>query len=117
VAKHRDTWPTDIGNYVKLLICFANDVLYQIEIANLAAIDKPRWYVLGDQGALIKYGLDPQEGPMNAGDIDAAEEDPANRAQVRTMAHGHMEERAVESVKGTWKSYYQNISDVLNRGA
>ncbi len=116
-TKYRDTWPTDIGNYAKLLIRFANDVLYQIEISNLAAIDKPRWYVLGDQGALIKYGLDPQEGPMNARDIDAAEEDPANRAQVRTLAHGHMEELVVESVRGTWKSYYQNISDVLNRGA
>jgi scyllo-inositol 2-dehydrogenase (NADP+) len=116
-VKYRDTWPIDIGNYAKLLIRFANDVLYQIEISNLATIDKPRWYVLGDQGALIKYGLDPQEGPMNARDIDAAEEDPANRARVRTMAHGHMEELTIESVKGTWKSYYQNISDVLNRGA
>lgn len=116
-AKYRDTWPIDIGNYAKLLIRFANDVLYQIEIGNLAAIDKPRWYVLGDQGALIKYGLDPQEGPMNARNIDAAEEDPAVRARVRTLVHGQMEELVVDSVRGTWKSYYQNISDVLNRGA
>ena len=116
-AKYRDTWPIDIGNYAKLLIRFANDVLYQIEIGNLAAIDKPRWYVLGDQGALIKYGLDPQEGPMNARNIDAAEEDPAVRARVRTLVHGQMEELVMDSIRGTWKSYYQNISDVLNRGA
>ena len=115
--KYRDTWGIDIGNYAKLLIRFSNDVLYQIEIGNLAAVDKPRWYVAGDRGALIKYGLDPQEGPMRAGDIDAATEDPADRARVRTVARGEMEELVIDSVEGSWKSYYGNISDVLNSGA
>jgi scyllo-inositol 2-dehydrogenase (NADP+) len=27
-----------------------------------------------------------------------------------------MEELIVDSVRGSWKSYYQNISDVLNKG-
>jgi predicted dehydrogenase len=108
---------TDIGNYANLLIKFSNDVLYQIEIGNLATIRKPRWYILGDLGGLIKYGLDPQEGPMRDGNIDAAEEDPANRAQVCTMVNGRREEMVIDSVRGSWKSYYQNISDVLNKGA
>lgn len=29
---------------------------------------------------------------------------------------GKHQEMVVESVKGYWKSYYQNISDVLNKG-
>ena len=74
-------------------------------------------YVIGERGGLIKYGLDPQEGPMVAGNIDAAEEDPANYAKVCTEADGENREIVVESVRGTWKSYYQNISDVLNNGA
>ena len=115
--KYRDKWDIDIGNYAKLLISFSNDVLYQIGIGNLAAIRKPRWYILGHLGGLIKYGLDPQEGPMRKGNIDAAEEDPANRAQVCTMASGKREEMVIDSVRGSWKSYYQNISDVLNKGA
>jgi scyllo-inositol 2-dehydrogenase (NADP+) len=113
----RDRWNIDIGNYARLVINFANGVIYEIEVGNLAAIDKPRWYVLGDLGSLIKYGLDPQEGPMREGNIDAAEEDPANRAQIRTMVHGEPETMIVDSVRGSWKSYYQNISDVLNKGA
>ena len=110
-------WDIDIGNYANLIIKFENDVRYQIEIGNLAKVDKPRWYVIGERGGLIKYGLDPQEGPMVAGDIDAAEEDPANYAKVCTEADGENRELVVESVRGTWKSYYQNISDVLNNGA
>ncbi len=110
-------WDIDIGNYANLIIKFQNDVRYQIEIGNLSKADKPRWYVVGDLGGLIKYGLDPQEGPMRDGNIDAAEEDPANYAKVWTEADGESRELVVESVRSTWKSYYQNISDVLNRGA
>jgi scyllo-inositol 2-dehydrogenase (NADP+) len=115
--KYRDTWDIDIGNYANLLINFSNDVLYQMEIGNLGTIRKPRWYILGDKGGLIKYGLDPQEGPMCQGDIDAAEENPDERARICTMVSGKREEIVMDSVRGSWKSYYQNISDVLNKGA
>ena len=110
-------WDTDIGNYGNLIIKFENDMRYQIEISNLSMAEKPRWYVVGDEGGLIKYGLDPQEGPMREGDIDSAEEDSANYAKVWTAAGGERRELVVESVRGSWKSYYKNIADVLNDGA
>ena len=110
-------WDTDIGNYGNLIIKFENDMRYQIEISNLSMAEKPRWYVVGDEGGLIKYGLDPQEGPMREGDIDSAEEDPANYAKVWTAAGGERRELVVESIRGSWKSYYKNIADVLNDGA
>ncbi len=110
-------WDTDIGNYGNLIIKFENDMRYQIEISNLSMAEKPRWYVVGDEGGLIKYGLDPQEGPMREGDIDSAEEDTANYAKVWTAAGGERRELVVESVRGSWKSYYKNIADVLNDGA
>jgi scyllo-inositol 2-dehydrogenase (NADP+) len=113
----RDAWETDIENYAKLLIRFSNDVLYQVEICNLAAVPIPRWYVLGDKGGLCKYGLDPQEGPMREGRIEEAQEKPEDRARVVTYVRGEREELVLDSVRGTWKSYYQNISDVLNEGA
>jgi len=113
----RDRWDSDIANYAKILIHFANDIVYQIEVGNLAAIGKPRWYILGDGGALIKYGLDPQEAALRQGDLDAAEEDPAERARVVSITDEGRQERLVDSVRGSWLSYYQNISDVLNEGA
>lgn len=113
----RGQWDIDIGNYAKLLIHFENKVLYEIEIANLAAAKKPRWYVAGNLGALVKHGLDPQEGPMREGNIDAAEELPEHRAHVSTFARGEPETLIIDSVRSSWKSYYQNISEVLNKGA
>jgi scyllo-inositol 2-dehydrogenase (NADP+) len=100
-----------------MLLHFQNDVLYQIEISNLARVDKPRWYILGENGGFIKYGLDPQEGPMVKGNIDAATEDPEQRGRVFSEANGEQKEIVIDSVKGSWKSYYQNISDVLNKSA
>ena len=115
--KYRDKWDTDIGNYANLLICFSNDVLYQIEICNLGAIRKPRWYVLGDMGGLIKYGLDPQEAALRGGDIDTAEENPDERARVVSFREGALHDQILDSVHGSWLSYYQNIAAVLNAGA
>jgi scyllo-inositol 2-dehydrogenase (NADP+) len=112
-----DRWDTDIGNYAKMLLHFANDVLYQIEISNLAAIGKPRWYVLGTVGALVKHGLDPQEAALRRGDIETAQEDPAERARLVFHREGSVHDRTLESVRGSWLSYYHNIAAVLNRGA
>jgi len=36
---------------------------------------------------------------------------------VVTVTDGQREEQVVPSVHGSWVSYYQNISDVLNKGA
>ncbi len=114
---YRNTWDTDIGNYGNILIHYANDVTYQIEIGNLAAEDKPRWYVCGEKGALVKFGLDPQEGYMKEGRILEAKEDSDIRARVTTHVSGEKQKIVMDSVRGSWTSYYQNISDVLNNSA
>ena len=54
---------------------------------------------------------------MAAGNIDAAEEDPETYAKVWTEADGEERELVIESIRGSWKSYYRNISDVLNKRA
>lgn len=113
--KHQ--WAGDIEDHIKCLIRFQDGTLSIVEVSNLARLSKPRWYVLGTRGALIKEGLDPQEGPMVRGNIDAAVEEPHHRARVSTDFNGMPADIVLESVKGSWKSYYQNIADVLNKGA
>ncbi len=106
-------WGEEIGSYGRLLLHFANDVLCQVEIGNLAQRSRPRWYVLGDTGALEQYGMDPQEDAVVAGDIDAATEQPAHRAKVYTEDNGAVRETTLESVRTSWKMFYANIADVL----
>ena len=53
---------------------------------------------------------------MKAVDIDVADQTLDNYANVITVANGNEENIVVEPVRGSWKSYYQNIADVLNHG-
>lgn len=110
-------WDGDSEDHVQCLIRFEDGTLFVAEVSNLARISKPRWYILGTVGSLVKEGLDPQEGPMVRGDIDAAEEPLAHRARVCTEWSGMTAELTIDSVRGSWKSYYQNVSDALNDGA
>ena len=47
----------------------------------------------------------------------AAEEPAEHRTRVSTDLNGITTEMTLDSVRGSWTSYYQNISDVLNQGA
>ena len=79
----------------------------------MTAVSKPRFLVHGSKATLVKYGLDPQERAMIAGDIDAAVEDPKSYARV----HDGKEESIVPTLPGRWRSYYENIAAVLRDGA
>lgn len=103
-----------IGNFGKCELRFADGTLFEICCGNLARQGKPRWYVLGEKGSILREGMDPQEPAMNRGDIDAAREDPAGRARVRTTVGDLQAELVIESERPSWKSYYQNVSDHLH---
>src|SRR5579859_1297298 len=110
------SWGREIGSYGRLLLRFAGGTLYQIEAGNLYTAPKPRWTVLGEHGALIRTDLDPQEAPLVAGNIDAANEPPEARTRLMTIEDGRPVERPCETVRGSWKSFYQNVADHLNQG-
>ena len=115
-TQHRK-WDIDIESHLNCIIRFQNGVSYGIELSNLCRCNKPRWFVLGELGTLVKNGLDPQEDAMVRCDIDAAKEDLANRAIAKTEVDGTVAEMTLDTIPGNWKAYYQNISDVLNKGA
>ncbi len=83
------------------------------DFSGVAAIGKPRFYVRGTGGAFRKYGRDPQEAAMHAGDIDAAVEDPD---EYGLYSDGKTERR-IQTVPGRWRDYYENVAAVLREGA
>jgi len=103
-------WGGDAGSWGRVTLRFASGVVFAIEVGNQAAIGKPRWYVLGEQGGLVKHGLDPQEPALLAGDIGQASEPAAHRARV-VQADGT--ERDVASVRGDWTGFYENLREAL----
>lgn len=106
-------WGAEIGSYGRVILRFASGVLYTIELSNLARYDRPRWLILGERGSLVKHGLDPQEPAMLRGEIEAAAEDPAHRARIRTEINGLEGEMVIETLRSDWTNYYRNVADTL----
>jgi len=90
-------WGIDVESYMKCLIRFKNHLTFEIDIGDIAFIEKPRWYVLGESGALVKKYIGPDE-----------------KARIRTEPNGNLME--IESVRSEWRDYYVNISQVFNEG-
>lgn len=108
----------DSGGYGLIVMEFDHEVIFQIETSRVSRIEKPRWYVVGTDGSFVKYGLDPQEEALRAGDLlKARESDRAIGLLRRTGANGQVVDERVPSVRASWDSYYANISAHLNDGA
>ena len=107
-------WERDIEAHALASIRFANGVEVRVENSSMAQRPKPRWYVLGTEGALVKEGIDPQERAMIDGDIDAAREAPEHYARLFRNVDGQASETVLETVPGRWRSYYENIAEALS---
>jgi scyllo-inositol 2-dehydrogenase (NADP+) len=93
-------------------------VLFQVESSRVCRNDRPRWWIAGTEGGFVKYGIDPQEEALRAGDIDRASEAPEFEGILRRpAADGQAFESRVPTVKGHWDTYYRNIADHLTAGA
>lgn len=116
-------WDITVESHVRAQINFKDTggctggLRFIIEVSRLCRIPKPRWFVLGEEGALVKEGLEPQERFMLAGNIDAAKDEPQNYARVKTTVSGVETQMTIETMKGDWTAYYRNVADVLLRGA
>ena len=110
---HTGIWDNDVEDHAHCIISFTNGVEVHIDTSSVARSSKPRWYLVGSAGTLTKAGLDPQEKAMIAGNIDAAHEDPAQRARLFADIAGQPAATVVETIPGRWRSYYENIGAVL----
>jgi len=110
---HHDLPEMETESQAMVTIGFTGGATGICDTSCLAAISKPRWYVCGTGGTFIKHGLDPQEAAMNAGDINAAVEDPRHYGRL----HDGKVESIIPTLPGRWRGYYENIVDVLTHGA
>lgn len=103
----------DTGGHGRIVLEFG-DVLFQVESSRISWLDRPRWWVLGTEAGFEKFGVDPQEEALRAGDIGAASEPPAHRARLRAgPSSASPTEALLETERGSWDSYYANIADHL----
>jgi len=107
-------WPgVETGGHGRIVLEF-DGVLFQVETSRVCRLDRPRWWVVGTEGGLVRYGLDPQEEALRAGDIGRATEPPGHRTVLRraSEANGTVETE-LEPVRGSWDAYYANVAEHL----
>ena len=103
---HYDAPDSEVETEAFLVLGFANGATAVCDFSSLAAISKPRFYARGTQGTFRKFGLDPQESALMAGDVDAAVEDAKDFGVFR----GPDGERIVPTLPGRWRDFYENFA-------
>lgn len=106
---HYDFPERDVESHALLTVHFADGATGVCDLSSMSAIPKPRFHLFGDKGTFIKYGLDPQEDAMRAGQIDAAVEP----VELYGKFHDGATETVIPTRPGRWRSYYENIRDAL----
>ncbi len=114
--RHFRVWQSDVESFIRAVLDYGEGRTFTVEVNYLRAAERPRWYVLGDRGGLVKYGLDPQEEALRTGNIGAAVEPPEHRARVWLHQEEQVTVQTIESVRGDWSDYYRNIAGVLLGG-
>lgn len=107
----RDFPNADVESHAALTILFADGRTAVIDTSSDSYAPKPRYVVVGSAGTFVKDGMDPQEAALAAGDIDAAKEPGVQYGRLHT-AEGVA---VIPTLAGRWRSFYENLSDVLHR--
>ena len=82
----------------------------------LAAAETARYIVHGTQGSFIKFGLDPQEDRLKAGErLPQADWGYDMRDGVVTLSRdGVLAEKPLLSIPGNYPAYYAAVRDAIN---
>ena len=106
---HHDYADRDVDSHAMVVISFRGGATAVVDAGGMHFIPKPRMHAFGREGTFVKHGLDPQEAAMRAGDIDSAVEPEDNHGRLKTAE----QERAVPTLPGRWRSFYENVADAL----
>jgi scyllo-inositol 2-dehydrogenase (NADP+) len=81
----------------------------------------PRYILHGTKGSFVKYGIDPQEEMLKQGLIpdsdDWGKEDPDYWGILNAEFHGQQFYGTIESEPGNYMGFYDNVHDVITKGA
>lgn len=118
--QYRREWDVETAGMVYLKYAGTGEssegLRYVIETGAISAIQRPRWYVRGSEGAYIQYGRDPQEAALNRGEVGPRVMDPENAPRLVRYVDGKLVDVECEQVPGNYLEFYANVRDVI-RGA
>lgn len=86
--------------------------------AMLVKEPSPRYALYGEDGAFVKYGIDPQEAALRAGkspksDPDWGREPEEIQGKLNVLENGHDRIEYLRSEKGNYPAFYQNVYQAI----
>lgn len=104
-------WPGfDVESQSMIAIDFDGGAKAIIDTGCLTRYAKPRFHVVGTGGTFVKFGVDPQEDAMKAGDIDSAAEPEALYGRLYDADGEH----TVATLAGRWRCFYEDVARALD---
>ncbi len=106
---HHDFGDDEVESHAMVTLGFEHGATAVIDCGSLHYSKKPKMQVFGSEASYVKYGLDPQEGAMNRGEIDAAVEPKENYGRLT----GPELDEVIPTIPGRWRNYYEMIADQI----
>lgn len=110
-----------VDDFFRLQIQFGSGVQVVLMTDLMASITGPRFQVRGLQGAYEKFGLDPQEAALRAGEFPRGDkwgvEDPANWGHLEVSDwNGLAFSGHIATVPGDYRAFYRAVCEALPQG-
>ncbi len=102
----------DVESDAVMVVGFEDGATGVVSTGAVTFAPKPRFYVTGPGGTYVKYGVDPQEAAMKAGDIDAARE-PEELFGVLNTTGKAADDQIIPTLAGRWRCYYEDLAACL----
>lgn len=100
------------------LILHYDDLKVTLKAGMLVREQSPRFVLRGTEGSFVKHGFDPQEEALRRGftpsDANWGEERVERWGKLSTQVGGLELEGRVKTMAGCYRSFYQNIVDVIS---
>ena len=115
--QYRREWDVETAGVAQLKYAGTGEstegVRYTIETGAISAIQRPRWYIRGSEGAYIQYGRDAQEAALNRGEVGPRVMAAGNEPRLVRYEDGKPVDVPVEQVPGNYLEFYANVRDAI----
>jgi predicted dehydrogenase len=101
----------------ELLLHYPKGMRASLHSTMLAAAPRPHFVIYGSRGSFIKFGMDPQEAPLRAGQPPGGEDwgvDPQENWGTLTLSDGtSTTQRLIPTARGDYRAFYENVRDAI----
>lgn len=109
---------TQAVDYFNITLGYKNGFSVGVKSSMLAREPGPRYTIHGSKGSFIKYGIDPQEDLLRKGQTPTSpgwgEESKERWGKLNTSLNGLHIVGSIETIPGSYQSYYQNVYDHIS---